>query len=142
MAIDGKIDMRYSGIKKAMLTKQTAREHMFEDTPCASAALSRWWCGVASGVASGAAVARRWCRRAVRSCIPCAPATHPVALVHAGGGGRSGGGGGPKLSSEAAPTPLENIIIKTLPTREALLGRSCTIDMQPALCKSDDGIRE
>ena len=52
----------------------------------------------------------------------------------------SGGGGGPKVSSDEKSVALDNIIIRTLPSRAEVEGRSETRDMQPALCKSDNGI--
>lgn len=46
---------------------------------------------------------------------------------------------GPKLTASEQNTPVEAIVLKALPVRSALLMTRASADMQPALCKSDDG---
>lgn len=56
--------------------------------------------------------------------------------ANASGGG---GSGGPKVTPDQPSVAVANIVIKSLPTREALDATRDDRDMQPALCKSDDG---
>ena len=53
--------------------------------------------------------------------------------------GPRGGPRGPKLTASEQNTPVEEIVLKALPVRSALLMTRASADMQPALCKSDDG---
>ena len=48
--------------------------------------------------------------------------------------------GGPKITADALSEAVDKIIIKSLPARSAVLARAETRDLQPALCKSEDGI--
>ena len=56
------------------------------------------------------------------------------------GGGGGGGGGGPKVTADAPSAALDNIRIAGLPSKAQIMACAETRDMQPALCKSDDGI--
>lgn len=59
-------------------------------------------------------------------------------------GDSSSGSKGPNFRSGAEEAPsaaLTNIVIKSLPNRSAVVSKPCAVDMQPALCKSDDGLR-
>ena len=58
--------------------------------------------------------------------------------VVAGAEARSGSRG-PKVTADAQSTPVEGIVLRSLPSRAGLLSTTAAADMQPALCKSDDG---
>ncbi len=62
-----------------------------------------------------------------------------VDVSDADGGSAAVGSRGPKLTAETPSTPVEAIELKSLPTHAALLMTRAAADMQPALCKSDDG---
>ena len=56
-----------------------------------------------------------------------------------GQGGDSSGSGGPKVTADEPSVAVDKINIRTLPTKASVLARTCRADMQPAVCKSDDG---
>lgn len=54
-------------------------------------------------------------------------------------GSEGGGGKGPKITADAVSTPIEQINLRALASRASILSSKGAADMQPALCKSDDG---
>ena len=55
-------------------------------------------------------------------------------------GGDGGSSGGPKVTADEPSVAVDGIIVRSLPERAAVMGRHETRDMQPALCKSADGL--